>query len=99
MGLGSAEAATRVHRMRSLRLRRSAGTRLALDLVCDRNDADPAAAAAMIGELHMTRDLREQGVVLATADVQARAKALPALPHENRSAGHEVAVVPLDAEA
>ena len=43
-------------------------------------------------------DLGKQRVVLAEADVQARAEAAAALAHEDRPAGHDVAVEPLDAE-
>ena len=43
-------------------------------------------------------DLGEERVVLAEADVETRPEASPALPHEDRTAGHDVAVEPLDAE-
>ena len=44
-------------------------------------------------------DLREQRVVLAEADVEAGPEPAAALTHEDRSAGDDVAVEPLDAEA
>jgi hypothetical protein len=44
-------------------------------------------------------DLREEGVVFAEAYINARREPAAALPHENRSTGHDVAVVPLHAEA
>ena len=40
-------------------------------------------------------DLREDRVVLAEADVQAGPEAAAALPHEDRAAGDDVAVVRL----
>ena len=43
-------------------------------------------------------DLGEERVVLAEPDVQARTEPAPALTHEDRSAGHDVAVEALDAE-
>ncbi len=61
-------------------------------------DADDAAARAVIFELHAPVDLRKQRVVLAEADVQARPETAAALPHEDRPAGHDVAVEPLDAQ-
>src|SRR5690606_11321801 len=64
-----------------------------------REHADPAAVLAVIAELHDAGDLREQRVVLTEADVQARQEPPAALPHEDRPAGHDVAVEPLDAEA
>ena len=64
----------------------------------DRVNADDAAARAVIFELHASVDLRKQRVVLAEADVQARPETAAALPHEDRPAGHDVAVEPLDAE-
>ena len=44
-------------------------------------------------------DLGEQRVVLAEPDVEAGTEPAAALAHEDRSAGHDVAVEPLDAEA
>src|SRR5215204_1731140 len=64
----------------------------------DRVDADDAAAGAVVLELHPSSDLRKQRVVLAEADVQARPETAAALPHEDRPAGHDVAVEPLDAQ-
>src|SRR4029079_7741708 len=61
-------------------------------------DADHAAAWAAIRKLDDARDFREQRVVFATPHVQARPEAPAALPHEDRSARHEVAVEALDAE-
>ena len=61
-------------------------------------DADHAAVRAMIGELHSPRDLREKGVILAPADVQSGLETTSALADENRTAGHEIAVVALDAK-
>src|SRR5688500_11276457 len=65
----------------------------------DRDDADAAAVRAVARELHGAGDLGEQRVVLAAADVVARAELAAALTDENRPAGHQVAVVPLHAEA
>jgi hypothetical protein len=58
----------------------------------DGMDADEATARAVILELDHALDLREQRVVLAEADVQARAELAAALADENRAAGDEVAV-------
>ena len=62
-------------------------------------DRDDPAARAVVRELHGAVDLGEQRVVLAEPDVQARTEAASALAHQNRSAGHDVAVEALDAEA
>src|SRR5512145_1852768 len=64
----------------------------------ERVNADDAPAGAVILELHAAADLGKERVVLAEADVQARLEPPPALTHENRSAGHDVAVEPLDAQ-
>src|SRR3972149_11803175 len=53
---------------------------------------------AVIFELHAARDLREDGVVLAEASVEPRPKPPASLPDDNRTPGHHVAVVRLDAE-
>ena len=64
----------------------------------DRMDADEAAVRAVILELDRAVDLREQRVVLAEADVEAGLEPAAALADQNRSAGHQVAVVALDAQ-
>src|SRR4051812_22377166 len=68
-------------------------TRLVLLSILDRQDIDDPAVGAMIAELHFARHLREQGVVLAAADVEPRPEPPPALPDENRSARNDVAVM------
>ena len=65
----------------------------------DGNDADAATVRAVVLELHRAGDLGEQRVVLPEADVEARAEAATALADENRSAGDEIAIVALDAQA
>src|SRR4030095_13814429 len=65
-------------------------------LLLDGGDADDAAVRAVIGELHAPRDLREKRVVLAASDVQPRLEPAAALADEDRSAGHQVAVMALD---
>src|SRR6476659_2088422 len=67
-------------------------------LAFQRNDADHASAGAVILELDRAIDFREQRVVLAETDVQAGPELAAALPNQNRPAGDNVAVVPLDAE-
>ena len=62
-------------------------------------DRDHAAARAVIGELHGAVDLGEERVVLAEPDVEAGTELASALAHEDRAAGDDVAVEPLDAEA
>src|SRR5688572_1543766 len=52
----------------------------------------------MVFETDFAVHLGKQRVVFAEADVEARPEAAPALPHENRSARHDVAVVSLDAK-
>src|SRR5688572_6835151 len=64
-----------------------------------RQDGDHAALGAVIAELHRAVDLREERVVLAEPDVEAGAEPAPALTHQDRPAGDDVAVEPLDAEA
>src|SRR5438552_4591584 len=49
-------------------------------------------------ELHVAVDVREEGVVVAAADVEARLEPRPALPDENAAAGHELAAEALDPE-
>jgi hypothetical protein len=63
-----------------------------------RKDADEAAARSVIFELHGARNLRKQRVVLADADVEAGAELAPALPHQDRPAGDDVAVEALHAQ-
>src|SRR5690349_12529537 len=65
----------------------------------ERMDADRAAARAVVGELDAAVHLGEQRVVLPEADVQTGLEAAATLADEDRSAGHDVAVEPLDAEA
>ncbi len=65
---------------------------------CDRMNADVASARAVVLELHLAADLGEQRVVLAETDVEPRPEPAPALAHQDRSAGDDVAVVLLDAE-
>jgi hypothetical protein len=65
----------------------------------ERVDADDPAPFAVVLELHASSDLGKDRVVLADTRVHARAKPTSALPNDNRSAAHEVAVVRLDAEA
>ena len=62
-------------------------------------DADHSALGAVVFELDRAVDLREQGVVLAAADVEAGIESAAALAHQDRPAGHDVAVEALDAEA
>src|SRR6188474_680800 len=62
-------------------------------------DADDTALGAVVFELDRAGDLGEQRVVLAAPDVEAGIEASAALADEDRSAGHDVAVEPLDAEA
>jgi len=64
-----------------------------------RQDADSASPGAVVFKTHAARDLREESVVLAEADVDARRETATALAHQNRSTGHDVAVVALHAEA
>ncbi len=54
---------------------------------------------AVVFEADLAVDLREQRVVLAEADVQARLEAAPLLANQDRAAGDQVTVVTLDAEA
>src|SRR5207249_5797102 len=56
------------------------------------------AVVAPTSEPHVAVDLREQRVVRAESDVQARPKSRAALPDENAAARHELAAEPLDAE-
>ena len=53
---------------------------------------------AVIFELHAAVDLGEERVVLAETDVEPGLEPAAALAHEDRAAGHDVAVVALDAE-
>src|SRR5262249_28726598 len=53
---------------------------------------------ALVVVAHDAGDLREQGVVLAAADVDAGHEPGPALAHEDRAAVHGLAAERLDAE-
>ena len=69
--------------------RRSAGRPSTRAAVCQSTpssgqDADEAAARAVILEPHAAGDLGEQRVVFAEADVEARPEPAAALAHENR---------------
>jgi hypothetical protein len=64
-----------------------------------RQDADSAASCAMIFKPYTSVDFREQRIVFAEADVDAWREPAAALPHENRSTRHDIAVVALHAEA
>jgi len=61
--------------------------------------ADDPPAGAVILEPHTSRDLGVERIVFAESDVEARLKPPPALPHENRATGDDVAVEPLHAQA
>src|SRR3954447_3453530 len=65
----------------------------------DRLDADDAAVCAVVLELHPARDFGEDRVVLAEPGVQPGPGPPAALPHDDRAAGDDVAVVSLDPEA
>src|SRR5215207_9102573 len=67
-------------------------------LLLYRDDADASAVLAVVLEPDLAIDLREQRVVLAEADVQARIEAPTLLAHQNGTTGDEVAIVPLDAQ-
>jgi hypothetical protein len=53
-------------------------------------DHDELAHGAAIHELDASRDLREQGVVFAAADVQPRLHPRTPLPHDDGPAGHNL---------
>ena len=59
---------------------------------------DLAAVLAVVFEADLAVDLGEQRVILAQPDVEPGLEAASLLPHEDRPAGDEVAVVTLDAE-
>src|SRR5947209_8210794 len=61
-------------------------------------DADKLAHPSTIAELHDAGDLREQGVVLAPADVFSGLDFRAALPHDDRSAGNKLPAERLDAK-
>src|SRR5438093_8869252 len=63
-----------------------------------RQDADLAAARAVVFVAHPPVDFREQRVVFAQSDVQPRQEPPSALAHEDGPAGHDVAVVAFHAE-
>src|SRR5512138_3590876 len=64
----------------------------------DRLDGDHAALPAAVGVPDDSRNLCEQGVVLASPDVHSREKACAPLAHEDRAARNDLAREPLDAE-
>src|SRR6185436_14691914 len=64
----------------------------------ERLNRDHSAVRAVILELHAAGDLGEDRVVLPDPRVQPWAEPTPALADDDRAAGHDVAVVRLDAE-
>src|SRR5437588_3045078 len=54
-------------------------------------DADEAAGAAFVFVLNDAGDLREEGVISADADINARLELRAALTNEDRAARHELA--------
>src|SRR5262245_14397419 len=62
-------------------------------------NADHAPMGAVVLELHASGDLRVDRVVFAEACVEARTESAASLADDDRPAGHEVAVVRLDADA
>src|SRR5436309_3096103 len=62
------------------------------------HDADDPAVRAVIFEPDAARRLREDGVVFAESCVESGPETPAPLPDNDGSAGHEVAVVRLDAE-
>jgi hypothetical protein len=54
---------------------------------------------AAIPELHGSADLGEESVVLANADIYARLDWCPALPNDNRAAGHNLTAKGLHSQA
>ena len=67
-------------------------------LLLDRDDRDFAAVLTVILEAYLAGDLREEGVILPESDIQAGFETTALLPHENGSACHEIAVMPLHAQ-
>src|ERR1700750_1979187 len=61
-------------------------------------DGDDASASAVIFEMHATRDLGKDGVVLPQAGIEARSEPASPLPHDDGAAGDHVAVVRFYAE-
>ena len=75
--------------------------RLSLDRFDDfrqRLDADELAHAAAVAELDDTVDLREQGVILAPADILARLDLGAALANDDGAAGNDLTTEQLDAK-
>ena len=64
----------------------------------NRQHADSSAVLTVILEPHLAVNFRKERVVLAHPDIESRLEAAALLPHEDRSAGDDVAVVALDAE-
>ena len=63
-----------------------------------RSDADEAAAAATVFKLDVTRDQREERVVLALTDVFTGLMLRAALPNQNRAGIDQLSAEPLYAE-
>src|SRR4029453_2856687 len=77
---------------------RTAGAYPMLLRLFNRVHADNASTRTVIFELHASADLGKQRVVFAEADVQPGLEAAAALPDEDRTTGHDVAVETLHAE-
>src|SRR3989304_4704486 len=67
-------------------------------VLLQRLDTDHAAVCAVILEPHAAGDFGENGVALPAAGVHPGADPPTALAHDDGAAGHDVAVVRLDAE-
>ena len=63
----------------------------------DGQDADDAAARAVIFKSDAAGDLREDGVVFAQSRIETRAEPATALPDDDRATCHQITVVSLDA--
>jgi hypothetical protein len=60
-------------------------------LSCDGLDRNEATHAPAIDKLHFACDLGKERVVAATAHIEARLQTRAALPHNDRSAGDQLA--------
>ena len=65
----------------------------------DGKDADDASACAVVFKSDAAGDFREDRVVLSATSVEAGLEATTTLPHDDRTAWDQIAVVSLDTEA
>ena len=74
-------------------------SRLGFLLRSDGLDANEAARTPTVNKLHAAVNLCKERIVTAATDIQSRLERCSTLPHDNRSAGNQLAAESLYAQA